>query len=343
MKDNMENTDNIENIENDENTEIKRKRRNKKGVKKSLIVVLCILVALNAVMVFANLHKYNKKKASEQDLVIKTEEHNDTKEELSDTEDELEYANEVFKSEMNKKNNAQKQGESKITNTEPATPPPAPSADAETSAPEKVTDSITVCIDAGHGITSKSGTEPVSPGSSEKKASNVSGAAGEEPLNLEISLKLQKALEARGIKTDMIRTTNNCDKTNIERAEQANESSDYCIRIHCDGSDNKSVHGISVLIPAKSYYGDSSLVPKSTALGQTVLDSLISATGAKNVGLITRSDLTGFNWSKIPVILVECGFVSNADEKAKLQTSEYQDKLANAIADGFVKYVKGSN
>jgi len=141
----------------------------------------------------------------------------------------------------------------------------------------------------------------------------------------------------------MIRTTNNCDKTNIERAEQANESSDYCIRIHCDGSDNKSVHGISVLIPAKSYYGDSSLVPKSTALGQTVLDSLISATGAKNVGLITRSDLTGFNWSKIPVILVECGFVSNADEKAKLQTSEYQDKLANAIADGFVKYVKGSN
>lgn len=335
--------ENEKNTEGMENTDLRRKRRKKSNIKKPLVIVLCILVVLNITMVFANLYKLNKKNASEQDIVIKQEELDNAKEDLDDTEDELEYANEVFKSEMNKKNNAQKHGESKLTNTEPATPPPAPSADAETPAHEKVTENITVCIDAGHGITSKSGKEPVSPGSSEKKASNVSGAAGEEPLNLEISLKLQKALEARGIKTDMVRTTNNCDKTNVERAEQANASSDYCIRIHCDGSENKSVHGISVLIPAKSYYGDSSFVPKSTALGQIVLDSLITATGAKNVGLITRSDLTGFNWSKIPVILVECGFVSNADEKAKLQTAEYQDKLANAIADGFVKYVKGSN
>ena len=198
---------------------------------------------------------------------------------------------------------------------------------------------ISVCIDAGHGITSRSEKEPVSPGSETLKATNVNGAAGEEEFNLAVALLVEEKLSAAGIKTDMIRETHECDKSNIERAEQANKS-DYCIRIHADGNNDTSVHGISVLIPEKSYYDGIDFVGASTELAQCILDSTVSATGAKNNGLVVRGDLTGFNWSKVPVILIECGFMSNPEEKAKLQRPEYQKKIADGIVIGFLNYIK---
>ncbi|MBQ7976328.1 MAG: N-acetylmuramoyl-L-alanine amidase [Clostridia bacterium] len=200
-------------------------------------------------------------------------------------------------------------------------------------------EAVSVCIDAGHGITDRNEKEPVSPGSDTKKAANVNGATGEEEFNLAVALLVEEKLSAAGIHTDMTRTTHECDKSNVERALQANNS-DYCIRIHADGNNDSAVHGISVLIPEKSYYDDADFVDASKIMAQFILDETVAATGAKNNGLVIRGDLTGFNWSKIPVILIECGFMSNPEEKAKLQSPEYQEKIAQGIADGFLNYIK---
>jgi N-acetylmuramoyl-L-alanine amidase len=50
--------------------------------------------------------------------------------------------------------------------------------------------------------------------------------------------------------------------------------------------------------------------------------------------------MTGFNWSRIPVILVEMGFLSNKEEDKLLSSQEYQDKIANALAEGIFAAVK---
>ena len=53
---------------------------------------------------------------------------------------------------------------------------------------------------------------------------------------------------------------------------------------------------------------------------------------------VERSDLSGFNWSQVPVVLVETGFMSNPDEDVKLSKPAYRAKLMRALANGIEAY-----
>ena len=66
--------------------------------------------------------------------------------------------------------------------------------------------------------------------------------------------------------------------------------------------------------------------------------SLCRRTGAKNRGVTQTDEMTGINWSKIPVTIVEMGFMSNPDEDQKLSDRHYQTMLAEGIADGVDRY-----
>jgi N-acetylmuramoyl-L-alanine amidase len=50
--------------------------------------------------------------------------------------------------------------------------------------------------------------------------------------------------------------------------------------------------------------------------------------------LQARGDLTGFNWANVPAILIECGFMTNPRERALLQSSAYQWKIARGLVAG---------
>jgi len=52
----------------------------------------------------------------------------------------------------------------------------------------------------------------------------------------------------------------------------------------------------------------------------------------------SREDLTGFNWSKVPTLLVEMGFMSNPEEDNLLSKPEHQEKLAKTISKGLLNY-----
>ena len=65
---------------------------------------------------------------------------------------------------------------------------------------------------------------------------------------------------------------------------------------------------------------------------------MVEATGAENRGIVERSDLTGFNWTEVPVALVEMGFMTNAEEDAQLAKAEYQQLLATAMADAVEEF-----
>ena len=56
------------------------------------------------------------------------------------------------------------------------------------------------------------------------------------------------------------------------------------------------------------------------------------ATGARDLGLVERSDLTGFNWADVPVVLVETGFLTNPAEGARLRSAAYQQRIARGLA-----------
>lgn len=204
-----------------------------------------------------------------------------------------------------------------------------------------------ICIDPGHGKTARKEKEPIYPGAAEKKATNVSGASGrlmtEEELNLLVGLELKSTLEERGAQVYMTRTAHECDMSNIERAEFANEKgSDLVIRIHADGSESSSLNGASMLLPSPKRENGEYLTPRvvseSRRAGELILTEVTAATGAQNRGLVERPDMTGFNWSKVPVVLLEMGFMSNPEEEAKLAGAEYRTKIVGAIADGTEKY-----
>ena len=204
-----------------------------------------------------------------------------------------------------------------------------------------------IAIDAGHQARGNFATEPVGPGSSTRKAKVAGGATGvashvpEYKLTLAVSKKLQKELKARGYKVYMIRTKNNVNISNKKRAQLANKSgADIYIRIHADSSNSRAVTGASGLYPSKANRYVSKLSAKSKKLSSCLLKSYCKKTKIRNRGLVARDDLTGTNWSKIPVSLIEMGFLSNPSEDRKMQKSNFQTKMAKGIADGIDAYFK---
>lgn len=216
------------------------------------------------------------------------------------------------------------------------------------AASQKSLKGMTICVDAGHGKTTRlfdGIKEPVAPGSEEMKAAIAAGTTGavtrisEERLNLAVSLKLKKALAHKGAKVIMVRETHNCDLTNVERAKLWNASGAHLtIRIHANGSENSSVSGILMMVPGDKYVRDREMLKKSAQAGQYVMEGVLEHTGAVSRGTVKSTELTGFNWSEIPVILLEMGFMTNPEEDRLLNTGEYQDKIVQGIIEGVEKY-----
>lgn len=209
--------------------------------------------------------------------------------------------------------------------------------------PKKALDGTVIVLDPGHGYYSENYKEPVSPGSSEMKNAFVTGTAGaylsEAEFNLIVANKIKPLLIAEGAEVYFTRSDENS-ISNVERAVFANDlDADLAVRIHADGSSDQTVSGISVLVPAIGIIDDD-IQSQSSLIGQRILNSLVSHTGANNRGVIQRSDLTGFNWSTVPVVLIECGFMSNPQEDAKLSSDAYQNLIAEGIAEAIIDYYK---
>lgn len=199
-----------------------------------------------------------------------------------------------------------------------------------------------IVIDPGHGLNNVSDYEKVSPKDDRTKPAFVSGTTGrnqtEEQLNLSVALLVRDKLTRLGARVYMTREGHESDKSNIGRAEFANNlNADISVKIHADGSEDKNMHGVSVLVPTEGCLDDS-LFNVSERLGNLLLDETVKASGAKNNGISYRDDMTGFNWSSVPVALVEMGFMTNPDEDAMLETAEYQNKIAEGIVNGITAY-----
>jgi len=246
-------------------------------------------------------------------------------------------------------------GDNSSNNTPGVTGTPVPSNETplETDEPTPVpTEKIetplaglTICIDPGHQSVQMKDKEDLAPWDTTQKTKCSSGTQGkftnvpEYVVTLEISLKIKASLEAKGAKVVMTRETNDVSLSNIDRAKIGNDcNADVVLRIHCNGSDNANVNGIECWVPGN---GDNSSSYKELAaydnkLASELLDYLIVATGANRRNVNSSDNYTGLNWSTVPSIIIETGFMSNETEDKLLVTSEYQQKIADGITNWLI-------
>ena len=193
-----------------------------------------------------------------------------------------------------------------------------------------------ICLDPGHGTVPAIGAqrEPIGPGSGVSKIKDPGGAAGEAEVALEVARKTRTLLMRRGYRVAMTRSGPTYRGGNIDRAQFCNRRhAALMLRIHADGAAS-SLHGISTLTPALHRGWTDDVYARSRRAAIAIQRGLVLATGARDLGVVERSDLTGFNWANVPVVLAETGFLSNPAERRLLHSSAYQWRLARGFVAG---------
>ena len=206
---------------------------------------------------------------------------------------------------------------------------------------------IKIAIDPGHQGESVDMTaqEPNAPDSSEMKTKASTGTAGsytgiaEYQLVLDISLMVRDELEAQGYEVIMTREDNDTAISNAERATLANESgANVMVRIHANSSDDTSASGALALVSSESnpYIGDR--YQESYQLADTILQSYCQETGMENDGIQENDSMTGINWSTIPVMILEMGFMSNESDDYNMADPSFRKQMVTGIVKGINTY-----
>ena len=189
-----------------------------------------------------------------------------------------------------------------------------------------------VYLDAGHG-----GYDP---------GASYFGIS-EKSLTLAIQSRVKAKLEAEGYQVVTTRTSDTyVDLTDRSRAANASES-DIFVSIHINASGSSAAQGIETYYyqpyaeyPSRinaTYHANPTRLSMSDTLANAIQSSLINATGAQNQG-VKRQTFAVLRETTAPAVLLELGFLSNPQEAARLNTSAYQETLANAIVAGINSY-----
>jgi|GEM_PF-3272122 len=207
---------------------------------------------------------------------------------------------------------------------------PAGTGDGEDETPSGVTDvtlteaSVYVMIDPGHGG---------------KDGGCYSGTLKESDINLALGLLIRDILQSKGIGVLMTRDTDvmvgpSQREGLYTRALMCNKSNAVCfVSLHVNAyANDTSVRGIDT-------YRNTTTNEKSEDLATFVQNAAVKATGAKDRGLKTDSELVVIRETKVPSCLIEVGFLTNPDEFRDLSDDAYRKKLAQGISNGIIDFL----
>lgn len=155
------------------------------------------------------------------------------------------------------------------------------------------------------------------------------GRITEKNLALDVALRVERILVAKGLRTVMTRR----DDRTVSLGARANLSKRYAahqaifVSIHFNSADREKARGVETF-----YYGKGGL-----ALANRVHHFLAARAGTKNRG-VKRKGYYVLHRTRCPAILIECGFISNGWERRRILNSDYRQRLAQSIAEGIVHY-----
>lgn len=246
--------------------------------------------------------------------------------------DSFQSIDSVLETDVNTYDNHEKQIKKKVHNKD----------ESNTASPK------VVVIDPGHASSRTTDYEPVGPGAQETKMASVIGTRGvstgvyEYERVLQISLLLREELQNRGYQVIMTKANEDEVLSNIQRAQIANDvNADAFLRIHADASDNSLDNGAMAMCITP----DNPFVPlmyeSSRMLADCVIDQYCRSTGFQNNGVVETDSMTGNNWSQVPCILLELGYMTNTDDDQRLASADVQTAIVRGIADGLDLYFTG--
>lgn len=196
------------------------------------------------------------------------------------------------------------------------TAPVEPEPETLVEEPAKAEGEILVVIDPGHG-----GNDP----------GCIWNDQEEKDINLAIALLLEPLLVERGIRPVLARRSDSYMAVE-DRAAYANRlGADLYISIHQNADDDTKIHGIETL------YGTAE---GSEQLGQFVQEALAGSLGGRDRGSISGAELVVLNQTQMPSCLVECGYLSNPQERALLTDQAVQQQIAESLEEGIVSYLE---
>ncbi len=177
-----------------------------------------------------------------------------------------------------------------------------------------------VVVDAGHG--------------GEDQGAKIQNFM-EKNLTLMTGLLVKKHLLAKGYRVILTRSRDVVVSLPDRVAVAAKAKADLLVSIHYNSAPSKEAKGIEIF-----YYnaGEPWRSQASKRLATTILKDLVHETGAPSRGVkignhhVTRE-------SRMPAVLVEGGFITNAEERSQLRSAAYREKIAEAIASGVDKYL----
>lgn len=193
-------------------------------------------------------------------------------------------------------------------------------------------DRITVIIDAGHG--------------GEDGGAEVDGVL-EKNINLSIADKLADTLRLCGVRVTEIRDEDISVYDDGAQSLREKKVSDLKHRVEIvNGSENNILVSIhqnkfdnSAYSGAQVFYSSNN--DKSRVLAESIRNSVVSLLQNDNTRELkpANSDIYLLDNATVPAVIVECGFLSNDEERAKLLDSGYQSEMAYSIAMGVLEYI----
>ena len=301
------------------------------GIVLILLIGLCVLVGLTQKNESRQKEEQRKKQTEAVTELLTAAETESEQAQTGKTETELE--SETAVKEETESESGQDLLVTKETETESETEPES--------------EQLVVAIDPGHqgNWVDMSEKEPNGPGSSEMKAKATTGTQGsfsgkaEYELNLEISLLLRDELEKRGYRVILTREDNDTAISNAERAQMAyEEGGDIYVRIHANGSDDAGVQGALAMVPSSNNPYIPELAEDSYTLAECILSAYCEKASFTSLGIQYYDNMTGINWSKLPVMILEMGFMTNQSDDLRMSDASVQPLMAEGIADGIDLY-----
>jgi len=180
--------------------------------------------------------------------------------------------------------------------------------------PKDIYDKI-LLLDAGHG-----GKDPGTSGN----------GLVEKDLTLTVMQKVAEELERTDIKVYLTRDSDTYPDNN-SRARTANQIADAMVSIHMNAAENTLVNGTETLY--KNHDNDTGETLTSKQLAELIQSRIVEETGNNNRGTVHRTDLLILNGTTVPAVIVEVVFLSNVGDALKISQEDYQDLVAEAIAD----------